>query len=61
MQTKKGMPDDAARTRISQRSRVEAEYFQLDHDGTRTIDRDIQWGDQVVPVNAQVTSRFDVS
>jgi hypothetical protein len=61
IQTQKGVPDAGARWRISERWRVEAEYFQLNRDGDRTIDRDIQWGDQVFPVNSHVVSQFDVS
>lgn len=61
IQTQKGVPDAAARWRISQRWRVELEYFELNRSGNRTVDRDIQWRDQLFPVNAQVASSFDVS
>jgi len=61
IQTQKGVPDVGARIRLSERWRIEAEYFQLDRNGDRTSDREIQWGDNVFPVNTQITSRFDVS
>jgi hypothetical protein len=61
MATDKSAPVALARWRISQRWRIEAEYFQLNRSGTKQIDRDIQWGDTVYPVNAVVNSNFDFS
>ncbi|HEY6240233.1 MAG TPA: hypothetical protein VIW78_05285, partial [Burkholderiales bacterium] len=54
-------PDFFARYRFADRWRVEAEYFELNRSGSRTLDRDITWGGQVFPINSQVDSRFDFS
>lgn len=59
MQESKTVPDLYGRYRFGNRWRVEAEYFELNRNGQRTIDRDIQYGDKVFPVNAQVSSKFD--
>src|SRR3954452_4915281 len=61
MTTSKSVPVAMARWRINPSWRVEAEYFQLNRSGSKQIDRDIQWGDTVYPVNAVVNSRFDFS
>lgn len=57
----KEVPGFMARWRIGERWRIEAEYFELNRSATRTIDRDIQWGDVLFPVNAQVSTKFDFS
>ena len=57
----KEVPGFMARWRISERWRIEAEYFQLNRGATRTIDRQIEWGGAVFPINAQVSSNFDFS
>lgn len=59
MQSKKQVPAAFARWRFAERFRAEAELFQLNRTGERAIDRDIQWGDNLYPVNANVHSRFD--
>jgi len=61
MATDKSVPMGFARWRIGQKWRIEAEYFQLNRTWTKVIDRDIQWGDTVYPVNASVSSKFDFS
>jgi hypothetical protein len=61
LQTQKGVPDALARIRLSEHWRIEAEYFRLDRSGTQTLDRDLQWGDQVFPAHAQVNSKLDVA
>jgi hypothetical protein len=61
MQDSKSVPVAIARWRITERWRVEGEYFQLNRTGDRQIDRTIQWGDTVYPVNAQLHSKFDFS
>ena len=61
MQTAKTVPVAFARWRLGERWRVEAEYFQLNRSGEKTIDRNIQWGENVYPVNASVQSKFDFS
>jgi len=55
------VPVALARWRFGERWRVEAEYFQLNRTGERVIDRDIQWGENVYPVNTNVHSKFDFS
>jgi len=61
METQKAVPDISVRYRISERWRLEAEYFELNRTGKRALDREIQWGDQVFPVNTQVNSVFDIA
>jgi hypothetical protein len=41
--------------RPGQRDRIDVAWFKLDRSATRTIDRDINWGGEVIPVNASVT------
>jgi hypothetical protein len=50
-----------ARWRTGNRWRIEAEYFQMNRTGNKTIDRTINWGDQTFPVNSTVSSKFDFS
>ncbi len=61
MATDKSVPMASARWRLGERWRIEAEYFQLNRSASKVIDRDIQWGDTVYPVNANVSSKFDFS
>lgn len=61
MRSSETVPAGLARWRFAERFRVEAEFFQLNRTGERMIDRDIQWGGNVYPVNANVHSRFDFS
>jgi hypothetical protein len=49
------------RWRIGERWRIDAEYFALNRNSERTLDREIQWGDQTFPVNAQVAAKFNFS
>lgn len=55
----KTVPAAFARWRLGERWRVEAEYFKIDRGGERVVDRDIQWGENTYPVNANVTTKFD--
>ena len=57
----KMVPSFSARWRVNYRWRVEADYFEMNRDSTRTIDRQIEWGDQVFPVNTQVSTTFNFS
>ena len=52
-------PDVAARWRMSEKWRLEASYFWISQSGDKSINQDIQWGDVVYPVNAQVTSKLN--
>ena len=61
MDRSKTVPTFYARWRINNRWRVDAEYFQLNRDSERAIDREIRWGDQVFPINTTVQSKFDFS
>jgi hypothetical protein len=61
MDDEKTVPGFMARWRINHRWRVEAEYFEFNRDGTRGANREIQWGDQIFPINTQVSSKFDFS
>jgi hypothetical protein len=57
----KSVPMAFGRWRFGERWRVEAEYFRLNRSGSKTLDRDIQWGDTVYPVNSRLDSKFDFS
>ncbi|HEV2430943.1 MAG TPA: hypothetical protein VGT43_05480 [Burkholderiales bacterium] len=61
MDDEKEVPGFMARWRINHRWRVEAEYFELKRSATRGTNREIQWGDQVFPINTQVSSEFNFS
>jgi hypothetical protein len=54
-------PDADFRWRISEHWRLEVSYFWISQSGDKSIDRDLQWGDVVFPVNAQVTSTLNFS
>src|SRR3954467_13772175 len=59
MGSRQAVPSATGRMRLGEHWRIEAEWFQLNRDGVRTIDRQIQWGDTVFPVNTQLSSTFD--
>jgi hypothetical protein len=61
MDDEKSVPGFMARWRINHRWRVEAEYFELNRSATRGTNREIQWGDQVFPINTQLSSNFEFS
>jgi hypothetical protein len=61
MERSKTVPSFFGRWRIGERWRIDAEYFALDRTSERTLDREIQWGDQTFPVNAQVAAKFNFS
>jgi hypothetical protein len=61
MERSKTVPTFYARWRINQRWRIDADYFQLNRDSERVIDREIRWGDQTFAVNTSVSSKFDFS
>lgn len=48
------------RMRMFERWLLEVEYFNLDRDNEKQIDRTIDWGNLNVPVNASVRSSFDI-
>jgi hypothetical protein len=45
--------------RLGENWRLEFEYYELKRSATRTIDRDIEWGDVTFPASAQISSQFD--
>jgi outer membrane protein with beta-barrel domain len=57
----KTVPNFFGRWRINNRWRIEAEYFEMNRSSDRVIDRQIEWGDQVFPVNTTVSSKFNFS
>jgi hypothetical protein len=57
----KPVPALFGRWRLSDRWRLEAEYFELNRAGQRGIEREIRWGDTVFPISADVASTFDFS
>lgn len=54
-------PQGLARWRMSDRWRLELEYFQVDRSRTRATTEDIDWGDQTFPAGTQVETEFDVA
>lgn len=50
-----------ANWRMARRHELDFSLFELDRQGTRVIDRDIQIGDTVFPVDAEVTSESDIT
>jgi hypothetical protein len=52
-------PDAEFRWRMSEHWRLEVNYFYISETGSKTIDQDIQWGDVIYPVSAQVTSKLN--
>jgi len=47
--------------RMSERWRLEVEYFRMNRDATRTLASEVRWGDQVYPVGTMVNSTYDFS
>jgi hypothetical protein len=45
--------------RLGQRWRIEGEYFSIERDKTTVIDRELEIGDSVFPIDATVNSFFD--
>jgi hypothetical protein len=56
---RKGTPYFLAGMRIAQNWRIEFEYYALNREATRTISRQINFGDLSFPVNGSVTTKFD--
>jgi hypothetical protein len=48
------------RMRLSERWRLEAEYFKLDRDNEKDLSRTIEWGDLTIPINAFARGEFSV-
>ncbi len=56
---RKVVADITAGWRISNKFRLEGEYFPLNRRGSTTLSRNINWGEAVYPANAVVESGFD--
>jgi hypothetical protein len=48
------------RMRLSERWRLEAEYFSLDRDNEKQVSRTIDWGDLSIPINAAAKGTFNL-
>jgi hypothetical protein len=59
MERSKTVASFFGRWRISERWRIDAEYFALNRTSERALDREIVWGDQTFPVNADVSAKFN--
>jgi hypothetical protein len=57
----KFVPQGLARWRMSDRWRLELEFFRLDRSNSKAIGQDIVWGDQTFPAGFQIDSQFNVS
>ncbi len=55
------VPIGTARFRLTDRWRIELEYFQIDRESSGTAGVEIQWGDQVFPVDTGLLALYDVS
>jgi len=47
--------------RMSERWRLEVEYFELNRSASRTLATEVRWGDKVYPIGSTVTSSYDFS
>jgi len=54
-------PQGLARWRMSERWRLEFEYFELQRENTTQIDGEIVWGDETFPIDSIIDTTFDVS
>ena len=61
MARSKTVPSFFGRWRFGERWRLDAEYFELNRTGDRTVDQNIQWGDLVIPAGSGVSSQFNFS
>jgi hypothetical protein len=56
---RKGTPYLTLGTRFGERWRIQFEYYTLNRNGTKTIDRQIDWGDTTFPIGATLETKFD--
>ncbi|MGI9221013.1 MAG: hypothetical protein ACR2QS_08270 [Woeseiaceae bacterium] len=47
--------------RFNDRHRIDASVFDLSRDKTYVIDEEIEWGDTIYPIDAEVKAEFDVA
>lgn len=55
------VPQGLARWRMSDRWRLELEYFELNRSSSRALTQDVNWGDETFPTGATVNAEFNVS
>ena len=58
---RKVLPSVLLGGRLYENWRVEFEYYQIDRSGTRTADRDINWGDLTFPVSGAISTKFNTA
>jgi len=56
---RKGTPYLELGRRLGENWRIEFEYYQLNRSASRTLSRQIDWGDSTFPVGANINSTFD--
>jgi len=61
MTTQKVVPDAGFRWRFGDRWRLEAEYFELNRSGDKSISQDITWNGITYTAGTEVVSRFNFS
>jgi len=61
MTTQKLVPEGSFRWRFSDRWRFEAEYFQLNRSGDKTISQDITWNGVTFTAGTEIFSKFNFS
>ena len=59
LKDRKGLPYLDLGMRLGENWRIEFEYYKLDRTGTKTITRQIDWGDTTFPIGATVSTTFD--
>ena len=45
--------------RLGERWRLQFEYYDLNRSATKTITRQIDWGDTTFPIGATINTKFD--
>ena len=58
---RKGTPYVSLGMRLAERWRIEFEYYRLDRSSSKTLSREIDWGDNTYPVGVRVDSTFDTT
>ncbi len=59
LKDRKGLPYLDLGMRLGENWRIEFEYYKLDRTGTKTLTRQIDWGDTTFPIGATVSTTFD--
>jgi hypothetical protein len=61
MTTQDSVPDAFARWRLSERWRLEVEYFELNRRGDKVLEQNITWNGQTYTIGTEVLSKFNFS